>query len=226
MLTYGPKTSIGKITITARSGLNSSVTCSKEVMFISQEPVDMQFTAVPDTMPSRDVDEDSHAELRAKVIDENGNPVEGELVTFSMGSPQYLENYTITTQPELSATSAISDSEGFAIVNFLPGAFTTNWADINYDPTATGSVSVTAHWENQPRNLSATHNLTVSWKNYPYLSLETAVYPETVNVTDTVDVMIKLIGDGWALQPNPIDVVLCTDRSGSMLLTIPTGCIQ
>jgi len=223
MLTYGPKSSIGRITITARSGLNSTVTCSKEIMFISQEPVDMQFTAVPDTMPSRDVDEDSHAELRAKVIDENGNPVEGELVTFSMGTPEYHENYTVTMQPELSATSAISDSEGFAIVNFLPGAFTTNWADPNYDPTASGTVAVTAHWENPSLNSSATHNLTLSWKNYPYLSLETAVYPQTVNVTDTVDVLIKLIGDGWALQPNPIDVVLCTDRSGSMLYNTSDG---
>jgi len=221
MLTYGPKTTIGKITITAASQINPSVTCSKEVMFISQEAVDMQFTAVPDTMPSRDVDADSHSELRAKVIDENGNPVEGELVTFSMGVPQYLENYTITMQPELSATSALTNSEGFAIVNLLPGAFTTNWADPNFDPTATGKVMVTAHWENQTRNLSATHSLEVSWKNYPYLSVETSVYPQTVNVTDTVDVMIKLVGDGWALQPNPIDVVLCIDRSGSMLYDNP-----
>lgn len=226
MLTYGPKTTIGKITITAASQINPSVTCSKEVMFISQEAVDMQFTAVPDTMPSRDVDADSHSELRAKVIDENGNPVEGELVTFSMGVPQYLENYTITMQPELSATSALTNSEGFAIVNLLPGAFTTNWADPNFDPTATGKVMVTAHWENQTRNLSATHSLEISWKNYPYLSLETSVYPQTVNVTDTVDVMIKLVGDGWALQPNPIDVVLCTDRSGSMLYNTSDGILD
>lgn len=217
MLTYGPKTTIGRITITARSKLNSSVSCSKEVMFISQEAVDMQFTAVPDTLPSRDVDADSYSELRAKVIDENGNPVEGELVTFSMGTPEYLENYTVTMQPELSATTALTDSEGFAIVHFLPGAFTTNWADPNHDPTATGTILVTAHWENPGLNLNATHSLPITWKNYPYLSLETSVYPQTVNVTDTVDVMIKLVGDGWALQPNPIDVVLCTDRSGSML---------
>jgi len=222
-LTYGPKTTIGRITISAQSKLNPSVSCSKEIMFISQEAVDMQFTAVPDTLPSRDVDPDSHAELRAKVIDENGNPVEGELVTFSMGTPEYLENYTRTMEPELSATSAFSDSEGFAIVNLLPGAFTTNWADPNHDPTATGSVLVTAQWENETRNLSATHSLTITWKNYPYLSLETRVHPQTVNVTDTIDVQIKLVGDGWALQPNPIDVVLCTDRSGSMLYNTSDG---
>lgn len=221
MLTYGPKTSIGRITITAQSGVNASATCSKEIMFISQEAVDMQFTAIPENMASRDVEDWVPGELRAKVIDENGNPVEGELVTFSMGTPVYADTYNVTMQPDLSATSAFSDVDGIAIINFLPGAFTTFWGDLNFSATATGSVPVTAHWENTTRNLSSTHSLIVSWKNYPYLSLETSVYPQTVNVTDTVDVLIKLKGDGWALQPNPIDVVLCTDRSGSMLYDNP-----
>lgn len=221
MLTYGPKTSIGRITITAQSGVNASATCSKEVLFISQEAVDMQFTANPDNIPSRDVEDWIPGELRAKVIDENGNPVEGEVVTFSMGTPVYLETYNVTMEPNLSAETAISNAEGYATVDFLPGAFTATWADLLYDPTASGSVPVTAHWENVTRNLSATHTLTVYWKNYPYLSLETSVHPQTVNVTDSVDVMIKLKGDGWALQPNPIDVMLTIDRSGSMLYDNP-----
>ncbi|MFA5103171.1 MAG: hypothetical protein WC525_08460 [Candidatus Thermoplasmatota archaeon] len=226
MLTYGPKTSIGRITLTANSQINSSVTCSKEVMFISQEAVDMQFTANPENMPSRDVEEWEPGELRAKVIDENGNPVEGELVTFSMGTPTYADTYNVTMQPNLSATSALSDADGYAMVNFLPGAFTTFWGDLNFSATATGSVPVTAYWQNTTRNLSSTHTLTVTWKNYPYLSLETSVYPQTVNVTDTVDVLIKLKGDGWALQPNPIDAVLCTDRSGSMLKDNPDRMVE
>lgn len=223
MLTYGPKTSIGRISLTATSQTNTSVTCSKEVMFISQEAVDMQFTAIPENMPSRDVEGWEPGELRAKVIDENGNPVEGELVTFSMGTPTYAGIYNVTMQPNLSATTALSDIDGYAIVDFLPGAFTTFWGDLNFSATATGSVPVTAYWENVTRNLSAIHTITVYWKNYPYLSLETSVYPQTVNVTDTVDVLIKLKGDGWALQPNPIDVVLCTDRSGSMLYNTSDG---
>lgn len=223
MLTYGPKTSIGRITLTAQSGVNASATCSKEIMFISQEAIDMQFTAIPENMPSRDVEGWEPSELRAKVIDENGNPVEGELVTFSMGTPVYADTYNVTMQPNLSATSALSDVDGYAIVNFLPGAFTTFWGDLNFSSTATGSVPVTAYWQNLTRNLSATHTLTVYWKNYPYLSLDTSVYPQTVNVSDTVDVLLKLKGDGWALQPNPIDVVLCTDRSGSMLYNTSDG---
>ena len=45
--------------------------------------------------------------------------------------------------------------------------------------------------------------------------------PQTIAVNSTVDVTIDFIGDGWALQPHPIDVVLCTDRSGSMLYDDP-----
>ncbi len=48
----------------------------------------------------------------------------------------------------------------------------------------------------------------------PVLKPFTSVYPQTVNVSNTVDVLIQLKGDGWALQPNPIDVVLCNDDPG------------
>ena len=37
-----------------------------------------------------------------------------------------------------------------------------------------------------------------------------------VFVNDTFDVRVRLNGDGWALHAKPIDVVLATDRSGSM----------
>ena len=33
-----------------------------------------------------------------------------------------------------------------------------------------------------------------------------------VDVNGTVNVTVKLTGDGWALQPNPIDVVLLIDQ--------------
>jgi hypothetical protein len=221
MITYGPKSSIGKITLTARSVDNSSVSCSKEVWFISQEAEDMQFTAVPDSMPSRDVVGWIPAELMAKVIDENGNPVEGELVTFSLGTPVYEETYTITDNPELVSTTAVTNSDGFAIVLFNPGGFTADWLDLHYDETASGTIQATAFWQNATLGKSATQTLILSWKNYPYLSIETEVYPQTVNVTGFVDVLVRLKGDGWALRPKPIDVVLCTDRSGSMLQDDP-----
>jgi len=223
LITYGPKTAIGKYNIVAQAIGNTSPsppTCSQEVWFVSQEAEDLQFTAVPDSMASRDVEGWEPALLMAKVIDDNGNPVEGETVTFSLGTPEY-ENTpyppVVTIEPELVNTTAVTDSDGFAIVYFNPGAFTLNWTDPFYDDTASGRCTAYAHWENTTRGKSITQNLDLTWKNYPYLSIETQVYPQTVNVTGTVNVKISLKGDGWALRPKPIDAVFCTDRSGSML---------
>ena len=63
----------------------------------------------------------------------------------------------------------------------------------------------------------------LTWKNYPYLSAYTSVSPPMVPVNGTVNVTVKLTGDGWALQPNPIDAVLLIDRSGSMGTMMSNG---
>jgi hypothetical protein len=59
--------------------------------------------------------------------------------------------------------------------------------------------------------------------NYPYLSVETEVSDTKVSVNSTsehttniTDVTIRLKGDGYAMKPDPIDVVLVIDTSGSM----------
>lgn len=217
MVTYGPKTSIGHVVLTATSIDNSSVSCSKEVWFISQQADDMQFTAVPDSMASSDVEGWVPAELMAKIIDENGNPVKDEVVNFTMGPASYDGTYNVTANPQLLNNSAVSDDDGYAIAYFKPGAFTTNWLDPRYNETATGRCNITASWSNTTTGKSASHTIQLSWKNYPYLTIETSVFPQTVNVTGFVDVVVRLKGDGWALHPKPIDAVLCTDRSGSML---------
>ena len=72
-----------------------------------------------------------------------------------------------------------------------------------------------ATWRN------STKIVPITWKNYPYLSASTRVTPATVEINKTIDVTIEFTGDGWALQPTPIDVVLATDRSGSMLKDDP-----
>lgn len=226
LLSFGPKSTIGKYRLRAQAIGNTTAppTCEQEVWFVSQEAEDLQLTAIPDTMASGDVDGWEPALIMAKVIDENGNPVEGEMVNFTLGTPIYDPTPyppIVTKDPGLSSNSAISDSDGFAIVEFYPGNFTTNWTDPFYDDTASGRCPVIAHWENITRGKSATKSVEVTWKNYPYLSVETFVHPQTVNVTDNVTVMIRMKGDGWALRPKPIDAVLCTDRSGSMLQDNP-----
>jgi Mg-chelatase subunit ChlD len=213
---YGPKDQVGTVTLNAVSIDNPNAQVNNTVKFINSTATEMLITANPETMPSIDAVVDFRAEIRAKVVDDNGNGVPNETVVFSMGTPAYAENYTITSPPALVDYSPVTtDSDGYATNYFIPGGFTTTWGDPKYDDTATGRVTVTATWNSTPRNILLT------WKNYPYLSAETFATPNVVNVTDNVTVTLWLKGDGWALQPKPIDVVMCTDRSGSMLLGSP-----
>ncbi len=54
----------------------------------------------------------------------------------------------------------------------------------------------------------------------------TSVTPLTVEINKTIDVTIGFRGDGWAMQPTPVDVVLTTDRSGSMLKDYPDRMVE
>ena len=176
----------------------------------------MVVTANPEYMASRDVNPAITSDITATVTDIMGNPVDNETVTFSLGAVGYPGGpYNVTSFPSLTSLSAITDADGHATVQFIPGGFSTTSTDLYYSKTATGTCTVTAHWN------TTTKNILVTWKNYPYLSVETSVNPQTIAVNDTVDVTITLQADGWALQPKPIDVVLCTDRSGSMLYDDP-----
>ncbi|MDD1698123.1 MAG: VWA domain-containing protein, partial [Methanoregula sp.] len=210
-ITYGPKSSIGTVNITATTVGNSSVTISQEVEFLNTMATNMELTANPETMASRDVNPSITSDITATVTDAMGNPVENELVTFSLGEVGYPGGpYNVTSLPRLMSNSTLTDANGFATVQFIPGSFSTNSSNVSYSATATGIVPVTAIWN------SSQKDLVVTWKNYPYLSVKTSVLPPTVGVNDTAEVSIALKGDGWALGPKPIDAILVIDRSGSM----------
>jgi hypothetical protein len=211
-ITYGPRVSVGIINITAVSVVNNTVAISHEVEFTNTAATTMVLTANPEVMASRDVNAGITSDIIASVTDIMGNPVENETVTLSLGTAGYPGGpYNITSGPSLTGSSASTDSNGRAIVQFIPGSFSTNTHALNYSATSTGTCVVTAHWNTTDKNIL------VTWKNYPYLSVETGVNPNPVTVNDTVDVTILLKGDGWALQPKPIDVMFSTDRSGSMM---------
>jgi len=213
-LTYGPKDSTGRITITATAVDNASVTASKTVEFIHTDPVDMLLSASPQSMPSRDVNRDSVSELRAKVMDIKGNPVAGETVRFTIdtdsidtggstptGAP-YLE------EEEQNVATAGTGEDGYAIVRFIPGSFAR--PKTGEQAAAKGTATVRATWGD------VSQDILLTWVNYPYLSVETNVSNQTVAVNNTTDVTIRLTGDGYAMRPDPIDVVLVIDKSGSM----------
>ena len=219
-LTYGPHETAANISITATSVTNSSVSATSFVEFYSTAPENMQLTASPQTMGSLDAGSSIRANVSAEVTDEKGNPVKNETVTFTIGTPWYDGTYNVTADPRWESTpsdtvTGITTEDGFATVKFMPGAFSRTKTDINYNPQATGHVTVTAKWVN-PNGTALIQNLQLNWKNYPYLSVDTSVNPLTIGVNDTIDLTIKMKGDGWALQPNPIDTVLVMDRSGSM----------
>ena len=48
----------------------------------------------------------------------------------------------------------------------------------------------------------------------------------TVETGKTVEVTIRLKGDGYALQPKPISVMLVTDRSGTMVWDLPDRAVN
>ena len=215
-ITYGPRVSIGTIYITATAVGNNSVTISQDVEFVNTAAMNMEITANPETMASRDVDPAIISDITAAVTDIMGNPVENETVIFTMGTAKYPGGpYNVTSSPSLVSNISTTDSDGLATVTFIPGSFSA----VN-STSATGNCTITATWGNVSKNIL------VTWKNYPYLSVKTSVNPQTVGVNDTVDVSIAFKGDGWALGPKPIDAVMCTDRSGSMLYNDTDGIIN
>jgi hypothetical protein len=202
MISYGPKDSAGTVAVTATAVDNTSVTITVPLEFKPLAPSNMLLTASPQTMPSRDKKPGITSTVRAKVMDEKGNPVAGECVSFEI----------VSEDPQgaaLDAKAAITNRDGYAGVLFTPGAFPLP-GEAGYDQTATASCVVGATWG------EVTRSIMLTWKNYPFLSVTTSLEPQTVAVNDTVNVTVTLTGDGWALQPSPIDVVLAIDRSGSM----------
>lgn len=220
---YGPRSmAIRDVAVTASPKNYPNITYLHVLDFISSNPEDVVVTANPQSMASRDANPAAKSEIRAKVINAAGDGVAGQSVEFYIENIDYPEEYTVVLQPSFKdgISSNITDENGYATVTLLPGSFTQVFGDPHYDSTATGICNVKARWQN-PLGGNIDKLVEVSWKNYPYLNVMTFLDSETVNVTDTVNVTIRLIGDGYKMEAKPIDVILCHDRSGSMLRDLP-----
>lgn len=203
---------------TCRDPFNAGY-CSQQLEYYNTDPVDLLFTANPQSMASLDVDSTIRAILQARVVDAKGNPVKNEKVYFSLGTPTYDAIYTGATDPVLAVgptEAVLVGDDGYAITEFSPGAFTPE-GQTGFDPTATGQVVVTARWTNTAGTISKSRDILLVWKNYPYLSTYSSMKCDNAHVGDELNLTIQLKGDGAALKPNPIDVILTTDRSGSMM---------
>ncbi|HII98205.1 MAG TPA: VWA domain-containing protein [Methanoregula sp.] len=215
--TFGPKSFTGSYELTAKAVNNPSVTNTMTVRFYNSSPSNVEITANPQSMPSRDVNPGIKSTVSAKVVDIVGNPVSGEEVVFTLHNIQYTPatvGYTTKT-PSFDSTSELltktdtTNAYGIASADFYPTEFSV-FGQPNYEPSATGTGTVTATWNGVQRDVDLT------WKNYPYLSAVMEITPSQVTVGDTIDVHLMLKGDGWALRPNPVDAMLVIDRSGSM----------
>ena len=232
---YGPKDIAGIYTITAKPVIPGTTTarnatllctdtgtsgfCSQTVEYKAMNPVDMILTASPQTMESMDVAGAKTVGVNARVVDDAGNAVKGQMVTFTKSGDTYT-GFTQTAQSLLTPTAATTGDTGYATVQFTPGTFATK-GQAGYNEAATGSCVVTARWTNPTTGVIKSRDITFVWKNYPFLSVDSAVDNPDPKVGDIINVKVWVRGTGAALEPKPIDVVLVIDRSGSMLQNYP-----
>ena len=233
-ISFGPKETIGIYTLKAVplgntsavcTGINAGTVgyCSQDIEYYNTAPVDLTFTGNPQSMTSLEVDITIRAVLQARVIDTKGNPVFGENVTFSLATPTYPGGpFNVTAPPSLSTLLPVpvEVTDGYATTLFSPGMFAV-YGDPGYNQAATGQVVATATWTNKAGTITKSREVTLVWKNYPYISTSSLGDCGNSQVGDKINITIQLKGDGAALGAKPIDVVLCTDRSGSMMSDNP-----
>jgi hypothetical protein len=214
-LEHGPSTVIQNFTVTAKKTGNSSISCTDTLSYIPGGPSLFVLYANPEIMASREIDQNSTAAIRARLMDGLGRPLQGKAVHFTItsdtgsGSP-LIQNASFDPIEKIWYHDTTTDASGYAQVTFYPGKFP-RFNENGWSPDSSGMTEVTATCEDL-----GGRNLVLSYKNYPYLRAETELAPSLVAVNDTVDISIRLIGDGF-VQYKPIDVMLCNNRGEAML---------
>ncbi|MBT8508395.1 hypothetical protein AZH53_08260 [Methanomicrobiaceae archaeon CYW5] len=221
MMNYGPRTAIGTVTMMATAG---GIDAEDLILrFTGGTAEGFEIIVNPSNIPSADTDASVVSSISARVNNIVGTGVAGETVNFKIKTGT-ITNSTIMTDPVLTyarddATgpeilTVTTDEEGYATVYLHAGAFPEQGEE-GFDPYALGSCIVDVSWNGKTKN---TGNIT--WRNYPYLRVETSVSADVVAPGDTLDVTIHLIGDGNNYQDHgPIDVVICLDRGEDMLIS-------
>jgi hypothetical protein len=206
---YGPKLNVGPVAVTADT-INETLSDNTTVWFVWPEGQLMQLAAIPQEMPSIDVAPSSRAEI---LVSLTGGLVEGEAVTFQLEDLQVI-NGTQNETPYLEVggvsqglgpVTVQTNGIGEASAYFIPGKFSTG-------PVSMGTCTVRAEWNGTEQTAL------LSWRNDPYLSVETRVEPALSAYApgDSIDVEIWLKGDGFpVLVTRPIDAMLLMNRGAS-----------
>ena len=220
--TYGPKirTDIIDLTMTAVDPMPGGSFASNAVTveITSLEPTQMSLTANPQFVPSWDVPGENTASIMAVVMDRYGNPVKNETVVLQI-NPNWEDEYETENRPrwrdyegltiELITEEPDEDSvDAYALAEFRPGYY----EGYGY-PQEQDSCTITAEWVGD-----SPQSVTINWTNVPFLSISTDVSPAVAAWDEDITVNIKVIGNGYALMPPPIDAVLVIDTSLSMTM--------
>ena len=216
-LKYGPVVTAENITIDATSIDPPYVTNRTIAQFVNSAPTNMVLAVTPQNMASREVKPETVAYVRATVIDLFGNPVPNQLVSFDIsaintgGFNASVENGTPSFDGSavVNTITATTDPDGNAIVLFYPGSFAQQ-TDPGFSNTASGTCIIKAQWG------LVTRTTLVSWKNYPFLSVEAVAIPQNIRLNDTFDVIINVTGDGYAMPGGEFTAILDQDCSASM----------
>ncbi len=214
-LEHGPSTVIRDYTAT--TSYTATINRTDILSYIEGAPSLLTLSASPETMASREMQYATvPAYVRAKLMDSLGRPLSGKTVTFAIESDTGVGSTLLThasfdPDSTLNETFAVTGTDGYATVTFYPGEFPRR-LEPGWSPNSTGTTVIKA----RSADLGQERTLTLVYKNYPYLRAETEVSPALVAANDTVDITVRLIGDGFA-QYKPIDVMLCNNRGESML---------
>jgi len=201
LLSYGPKSTVyNAININATSGnLTNNVT----VAFSTAETKNMVLYVLPQSLPSLDVDPSSHADVVGKVVDAYGNPISGQTLAYSLtcSAPDSED-----AAPYLTNYGGQTNDNGYVETIFIPGSF-------NSTTDKKGSCQLAANWNDNPSYPQQT--VTLTWVNYPYVSIYTGVPQQTVHINDTIDVTISIVGSGKEPKGGPVSVMLDLDASSN-----------
>jgi hypothetical protein len=213
-LEHGPSTVVQNFTAHISVVENSSIQSSDILSYVPGGPALFVLYANPESMASREVPESGTSTIRARLMDGMGRPISGEKVRFKITSNTPVGS-ELRTKPSFASdcnetdAEAITDENGYASVIFYPGGFPPI-SDPAWNPDSYGSAEITAMTETL-----GNETITITYMNYPYLRAETVLDPPVAAVNDSINVTIRLIGDGF-VQYKPIDVMLCNNRGEAM----------
>jgi hypothetical protein len=213
-ITYGPKVSVLTANITAVADGYPGVTNNSYAKFVGSDiAANLYLVVTPQTLASRDCASNTtrQATVVAILSDSVGIPVTtGEDVTFMISGISIAPNNaqpgpSFDSGTEILTKTVTTDNNGIANLTFYPGSFIAN------SDSATGYCTITARTDTY-----ASNPVTVEWKNFAYLSVAINATPRTVLVNDTIDITIRITGDGYKMVSNPISVVLDLDTNNIM----------